>query len=164
MNRSRVVFQLPGSSCPGNEEEPTIVESGSSHPSAVARTTTGGSSSEHSATPVNDSEKRNNQCAADPDRKTKNNSLSGCGSNSKKASAALLSLVAVEFLLDQQRSFLPSSRLQPFQVTHTHKIVYMYIQLAIRWPTCSLTPANIKIAQALFCVCLLFSLPIQQRT
>lgn len=156
------MFQLPGSSCPGNEEEPTIVESGSSHPSAVARTTTGGSSSEHSATPVNDSEKRNNQCAADPDRKTKNNSLSGCGSNSKKASAALLSLVAVEFLLDQQRSFLPSSRLQPFQVTHTQNSVH--VTCAIRWPACSLTPANIKIAQALFCVCLLFSLPIQQRT
>ena len=112
VNRSRVVFQLPtspGSSCPADEEE--LVD-GSSHPSAVARTTTGGS--EHSA-PVIDSEKRNNQCA-DPDRKTKNNS-SSC--SSKKA--AVVSLVAVEFLLDQQRSFLPSSRLQPFQV-HTQNV------------------------------------------
>ena len=107
VNRSRVVFELPtvGSSCPGDEEE--LVD-GPSYSSAVARTTTSGS--ERSVVDVS-SEKRN-QCATDPplpDRKTKNNSTN-------KKAAAVVSLVAVEFLLDQQRSFLPSSRLQPFQV------------------------------------------------
>ena len=121
-----MVFQLPTSSCPAEEEE--LV-----HSSVVARTTTGGSDTSERSAVGGGSEKRNDQCADPTDRKTKNNSTSG-------RRAAVVSLVAVEFLLDQQRSFLPSSRLQPFQV------------YAIRWPTCSLTPDNIKIAQAILCI------------
>ncbi|KAI9562039.1 hypothetical protein GHT06_013004 [Daphnia sinensis] len=88
VNRSRVVFQLPTASGPVDEED------GSLHPSDVAKTINS----------VDRSETKGNQCS-DLDRK-KNTT---CGS--KKP----VSLVAVEFLLDQQRSFLPSSRLQPFQ-------------------------------------------------
>ena len=92
VNRSRVVFQLPSSGSSGDEEE-----DGSAHPSsAVARTTTTGGVVSDS------SEKR--PCE---DRKKAN-----CAATNRK----LVNLVAIEFLLDQQRSFLPSSRLQPFQV------------------------------------------------
>ncbi len=86
------MFQLPSPGSSGDEEED------GSHPSAVARTT--GSVSDSSS-----SEKR--QCE---DRK-KTSCASAAITNKKP-----VNLVAVEFLLDQQRSFLPSSRLQPFQV------------------------------------------------
>ncbi|KZS12096.1 JmjC domain-containing Histone demethylation 2C-like protein [Daphnia magna] len=95
VNRSRVVFQLPTSSGPVDEEE----VDGSLHPSGVARTIGG-------SVDRSDGETKRNQCADLASDRKKNTAC---------ASKKTVSLVAVEFLLDQQRSFLPSSRLQPFQ-------------------------------------------------
>lgn len=96
VNRSRVVFQLPTSSGPVDEEE----VDGSLHPSGVARTIGG-------SVDRSDGETKRNQCADLASDRKKNTAC---------ANKKTVSLVAVEFLLDQQRSFLPSSRLQPFQV------------------------------------------------
>lgn len=110
------MFHLPTSGSSGDDQDGLS--------SAVAKTT--------SVSDTSTSDKRQCDPSVGVDRK-------------KPLSKTPLSLVAIEFLLDQQRSFLPSSRLQPFQVgSHSLSI------LPLRWPV---DPSCHKNSSAL-CVCL----------
>lgn len=105
VNKSRVVFQLPTSGSSGDDQDGLS--------SAVAKTT--------SVSDTSSSDQRQCDPTVGVDRK-------------KPLSKTPLSLVAIEFLLDQQRSFLPSSRLQPFQVTNQFSLP---VGPLARWPRLS---------------------------